>query len=432
MGTTVFTRGAWLLVPGFLCLFMSTSACANGQTLSLFQAVEYSLQNNGEIKALREEKGIREAAKVKAGLLPNPTLEMDGGSGALTGNSAENNLSLGVSQEILLAGKREKRLTIAERELEMYRWQLMDRERLLRDEVKSTFYDLVLAEKRLKLSKSFISLNQQLFDVTKERLKHNDIPELEVNLAQVELARSAGKKMEAEKKLKQDQAKLFQLMGLPLGENPAMSGEFSKRIFLKKDLVVLKRLAYENRPDIKALKAEKIRGDSGITLAEAEKIPNLTAGLAVKRDTTSNEFGGVQESDTAYTVGLKLSVPIPLFDRNQAGIQEAHAKKSSAETRLLSVIQRVERETETAHADFLNAESILAMYQADILTQLEKNLKLTQEAYRLGEVGILAVIEEQKKFFEVNDGYLTALRDRQTALLKLETAVATDLAGGVQ
>jgi len=43
---------------------------------------------------------------------------------------------------------------------------------------------------------------------------------------------------------------------------------------------------------------------------------------------------------------------------------------------------------------------------------------MVQEAYRLGEVGILTVIEEQKKFFEVNDGYLAALYNRQTALDK--------------
>ena len=49
-----------------------------------------------------------------------------------------------------------------------------------------------------------------------------------------------------------------------------------------------------------------------------------------------------------------------------------------------------------------------------------------------GEVGILAVIQEQKKFFEVNEGYLTALHDRQTAFAKLESAVATELTGGVQ
>ncbi|MFH1028088.1 MAG: TolC family protein, partial [Pseudomonadota bacterium] len=92
----------------------------------------------------------------------------------------------------------------------------------------------------------------------------------------------------------------------------------------------------------------------------------------------------------------------------------------------------IEREVETAYASYLNSEKVLSLYKTNIIPQLEENLKLTQEAYRLGEVGILAVIQEQKKFFEVSDGYLTALHDRQTALMKLESAVATELTGGVQ
>jgi len=432
MGTTVFTKGAGFLVPGLLWLLASAPAWAEVRALSLPQVIEYSLQNNGDIKALREEKGIRDAAKVKAGLLPNPTLEVEGGTGALTGNSGENNLSLGVSQEIILAGKREKRLALAERELEMYRWQVQDRERLLRDAVQSAFFDLILAEKRLALSKRFIVLNHQLSNVTKERLKSGDVPELEITLVKVELARSEGKKMEAEKTLRQDQARLFQLIGLPSGENPAISGDFTLKISLPRDLAALKQLALENRPDLRALKVEKNRGDSDVILAEAESIPNLTAGLAVKRDTTTIELGGLQDRDTTYTVGMKLSMPIPLFDRNQGGTQEALAKKSSAGSRLLTATKMIEREVEATYASFVNTEGVLALYRNEILPQLETNLQLTQEAYRLGEVGILAVIEEQKKFFEVNDGYLAALHGRQTALLKLETTVATDLTGGVQ
>jgi cobalt-zinc-cadmium efflux system outer membrane protein len=72
------------------------------------------------------------------------------------------------------------------------------------------------------------------------------------------------------------------------------------------------------------------------------------------------------------------------------------------------------------------------LYRTNIIPQLEENLKLTQEAYRLGEVGILAVIQEQKKFFEVSEGYLTAQHDRQTALVKLESAAATELTGGAK
>ena len=90
-------------MPGILCLLASVPAlAAETQQLALPQVVEVSLQNNGDLKSFREEKGIRDAGKTRAGLLPNPTLDLEGGTGALTGSSDENNLTIGVSQEFLL------------------------------------------------------------------------------------------------------------------------------------------------------------------------------------------------------------------------------------------------------------------------------------------------------------------------------------------
>jgi len=432
LGITVFGRIERLLAPGILCFLLSTPVFAETQKLVLPQVIEISLQNNGELKSFREEKGIRDAGKIRAGLLPNPTLELEGGTGALTGSSAENSLSVGVSQELLLAGKREKRLAIAESELEVYRLQLADRERLLVKEVKTAYYDIILTEQRIALSDRSITLNRQLLDVAKERLSAGDIPELEINLVKVELARSEGARIDVERTLLQNQEKLWMLMGLSLGEYPSIVGGVETEIAMTKKLVDLKQLALGKRPDLKALDAEKSRGEADIALAQAEGIPNLTAGIALKRDTTTMEIGGIEGKDTAYTISLKLSMPIPLFDKNQAGVQEAKAKKSSSESRLLAAARNAEREVETAYASLQNAEKVLLLYKSNIIPQLEENLKLTQEAYRLGEVGILSVIQEQKKFFEVNEGYLTALHDRQTALVKLETAVASDLSGGVR
>jgi cobalt-zinc-cadmium efflux system outer membrane protein len=82
--------------------------------MSLSNAVEYVLQHNGELKALRSEKEIRESGMVRAGTLPNPRLDLEASSGALTGSSDESSVSLGISQEFLLAGKRDKRLAAAE------------------------------------------------------------------------------------------------------------------------------------------------------------------------------------------------------------------------------------------------------------------------------------------------------------------------------
>lgn len=432
MGTTASARGALLLVPGILCILSSTPVRGEEQALSLPRVIELSLQNNGDLNAFREEKGIRDAGKVRAGLLPNPTLELEAGTGTLTGSGDENNLSIGISQEFPLAGKRDKRLAIAERDLEIYRWQLADRERLLREEVKAAFHDAVLAQERTGLADRAIELNRQLLEVTRERLAAGDIPELEMNLVKVELARSEGSRIDVAKGLNQSQARLWTLMGLPGGESPALAGNLDAGVPMTTSLPDLKRLAGENRPDIKALETEKSRGETDITLARAEGFPNLTAGLFYSHERRADATGAGEEKVRDNLLGIRLSLPLPLFDRNQAGIQEARARRSSAESRLLAATRNVEREVETAYARYRNSEKVVSLYKATIIPQLEENLHLTQEAYRLGEVGILAVIQEQKKFFEVSEGYLTALHDRRTAFVNLEAAVATELTGGAQ
>jgi cobalt-zinc-cadmium efflux system outer membrane protein len=432
MGKNMRPRGVLLLVTGMVCILSSVPVWAAEPALTLSRVIEYSLQHNGDLRSFREEKGIFDAGKVKAGLLPNPTLDLEAGTGALTGSSAESTFSVGISQEFLLAGKRSKRLALAERELDLYRYQLADRERLVREEVSTVFYDVVLAEKRLILADRFIALNRKLLEVSKARLAAGDIPELEMNLIKVELARSEASRIEVAKVLNQSQEKLATITGLPVGEQYRVSGTFHSITTRSKALSDLKKLALAQRPDMHALEAERGRGAAAVRLARAERVPNLTVGLALWRDTRAMNIGGLEGTDKAYTMGMKLSIPIPVFDHNQAGVQEAQARYSSAESRLSNAIRNVEREVETAYASCLSSEKILLLYHADIIPQLEENLSLTEEAWRLGEVGILGVIQEQKKFFEVSDSYLMALYNRQIALVKLDSTVATEFNGGMQ
>ena len=135
-------------------------------------------------------------------------------------------------------------------------------------------------------------------------------------------------------------------------------------------------------------------------------------------------------SDTQ--LGLRLSMPIPVFDRNRGGRDAAQSRLDAAGSRRLALERSIAAEVESAISRLSSAERILGLYEQGIIPQLKENLKLTQEAYRIGEVGILSVIDEQKKFFEVNDSYLTAQYNKRVASIKLETAVATELSGGVK
>lgn len=397
-------------------------ALSEDTTLTLAEAVALARENNGELKALRQESRIGEAARLKSGLRLNPVLDLEAESGALTGSSSENRLSIGLSQDFLTGGKREKRIAVADSELRRYRASLANAERLLLLEVKQGYHDLVLAQERLDLARKSRELGSRLLHVARERFAAGDIPEIEVNLAQVEVARGEAAIIEAQRDLVPARRKLSTLLGGELSR-PLADGSLPSPAT---DLAALKAQALASRPDLLEARSEAERREAEVALADAERLPDLTAGVALSVESSRTELGGMSERDSEVLLGVKLSMPIPLFDRNQAGLMEARARRSAAEIRSSFARQNVEREVEEAAALLADSEAALRLYSGTILPQLSENLKLVQQAYQYGEIGVIQVIEEQRTFLEVNRAHLAARHQRDSALARLEAAVGIE------
>ncbi|MDO9069644.1 MAG: TolC family protein [Deltaproteobacteria bacterium] len=415
-----------LLLTAFACL----SALAGPLPRSINEIVALALKHSAELAALEKEAAAKHSLAAQAGTFSNPTLELQGVTGALTGSPEERSFSIGVNQEFSLNGKLRMRREVGQREAEVVQRQRDNTARLLKDEVATLALELVLADKRRELATGQVTLNQELVRISDERFKAGDIPELELNLAKVELARAESRLFEVERERIPLRIKIASLTGLK-EYDINLSDKLSASIPTPKtqDLV---NQALTSRPDLLALALERDKAETEKSLAKAEALPNLTVGLFAEWQRGSTEVGGMSSTGSDTQLGLRLSMPIPLFDRNQGGRAAARARLDAAGSRRLALERSIIAEVEAAVSRLSSSEKILEQFEKGIIPQLTENLKLTQEAYRIGEVGILSVIDEQKKFFEVNDDYLSALHGRGVAFIKLETAVATDFTGGAQ
>ncbi|HEY5522088.1 MAG TPA: TolC family protein [Desulfuromonadaceae bacterium] len=428
MSFTPLVRGTVtaLLLQTFICL----PALAEAVPRSINEIVALALKHSAELAALEKEATAKQSLAVQAGTISNPTLELQGVTGTLTGSPEERSVSIGVNQEFSLNGKLRLRREALQREAESLQRQRDNTARLLKDEVASLALDLALADKRRELAAGQVTLNQELVKITDERFKAGDIPELELNLAKVELARSESRLLEVERERIPLCIKIASLTGLK--ENDFnLSDKLSAPIPSPKTQDLVKQ-ALTSRPDLLALALERDKAETENRLAKAEALPNLTAGLFAQWQRGSVELGGLSSTSSDTQLGLRLSMPIPVFDRNQGGRSAALARLDAADSRRLALERTIVAEVEAAISRLSSSNRILSLLEQGIIPQLTENLKLIQEAYRLGEVGILSVIDEQKKFFEVNDGYLSAMHGRRVAFIKLETAAAIDLTGGIQ
>lgn len=415
-----------LLLPALICL----PALAGPVPRNIDAILVLARKHSAELAALEMEAAARQALAVQSGTHANPTLEFEGATGSRSGSPDERSALIGINQEIPLNGKLRLRREAGQRDAEAVRRQRDNAARLLEEEVSILAVDLILADQRHELAAGLVGLNRELETVAAERFRAGDIPELELNIAKVELARAERRFVETEQESVPLCLRMASLTGL---NNDAckVADDFSTPV-VSQTIQELLAQALAMRPDLQALALERGKAETEVRLAGAEAIPNLTAGLFAQRERSATEVGDLSSVSSDTQLGLRLSMPIPIFDRNQGGRNAARARLEAARSRCLALERIIIAEVGAAYSRLSSSERILTLFDQSIIPQLAENLKLTQEAYRLGEVGILAVIEEQKKFYEVNDGYLSALHGRRVAFIQLESAAAIDLNGGVQ
>ncbi|MFZ2949705.1 MAG: TolC family protein [Desulfuromonadaceae bacterium] len=415
-----------LLLPAIVFLPVHAESAPR----SINELVVLALKQSAELSALDKEASAKQSLAIQAGTRNNPTLEFEGSTGSLTGSPEEHSLSIGINQELSLYGKLQLRREAGQREAEAVQRQRDNSARLLKDEISTLGLDYLLASKRQELAADLVKLNRELAVIAEERFKAGDIPELDLNLARVELTRAESGLLEAGREQAPLRTKIASLTGLNESDIE-LSDTFSAPAVspVTRDLV---KMALSTRPDLRALSRERDKAEAENRLAKAEALPNLTAGLFAQWQRSSTEIGGMSSTSSDTQLGVRLSMPIPVFDRNLNGQAAARSRLDAADSRRLAMERSIAAEVEAAVSRVSASERILALFEQGIMPQLKENLKLTQEAYRVGEVGILSVIDEQKKFFEVNDRYLSAQYNRRAASIKLETAVAAELTGGVK
>ena len=103
MMRSILLRGAVFALLSMV--LVSLPAPAETIPRSINEIVALALKHSAELTALENEAAAKQSLAVQAGTLSNPTLELQGVTGSLTGSPEERSVSIGVNQEFSLNGK---------------------------------------------------------------------------------------------------------------------------------------------------------------------------------------------------------------------------------------------------------------------------------------------------------------------------------------
>jgi len=126
--------------------------------------------------------------------------------------------------------------------------------------------------------------------------------------------------------------------------------------------------------------------------------------------------------DQALMAGI--SIPIPVFNRNQGNIEKARHEVVKAESDAAATKLTARNSAFQAHEDMINAYRQADILKSTILPAAEKAFRLAREGYRAGKFAYLEVLDSQRTLFETRAQYIAALRDYHKARAETERLTA--------
>ena len=390
--------------------------------LNLRTVLSLALVRNPELAAFTSEQRAAEARMLQAGVLPNPMLSAElenvGGTGATTKGVRATEATLQLSQLIELGGKRAKRLRLAGLERALTGWDYEVKRLEVLTEAKKAFVDVLVTSERLTFTADLLRLTEQVQRTVSERVKTGKVSPIEATKARI-VAASARLQAQQARHV-HDAAK--QRLAASWGSTTPLFEGVSGSLETTAPVPAFEALAarVQVNPDIARWVAELDARRAHVEVARSKAIPDLTVsgGVRYLNDTKESTFV------------LGFSLPLPLFDRNQGGLGEAHARLTKAEQERRAAEGRMHTALVESYQSLASAANEVTTLHNDVLPAAAEAFHATQEGYRLGKFGFLEVLDAQRTFFETRSRYLEALATYHKAVADVERLSGEELYAG--
>jgi cobalt-zinc-cadmium efflux system outer membrane protein len=394
------------------------SGAPNAGAITLERAWELAENANAALRQARAQRAAAEgeAADASGLLWNNPRLSAERvrrevpqpGAAPETRREA----TIGLEQTFEIAGQQGLRRTASQQQLQALEASIEETRRQIRAEVEQRFVRVLSIQERVETESASLKIIEDAAVSTAKRVAAGEDSRLDGNLAKVEAVRARNQIGLLQEQLTQARAELGATLQLPADELPIVSGALAAAE-PSYTLAQLQESA-ASRPLLRALDHREQAAKNRLSLERAARYPDITVALSSGRE-------GPLAARERLT-GITLSLPLPLFRRNAAGIGRA-----STELTQVQIEQDTERRNSRASVTALwqQLQSLNARVDAlrtSVLPALEENQRLSVKSLQAGEISL-------GQLLLVNRQVLDGRRDMIDALTELRmTQVALRLA----
>jgi outer membrane protein, heavy metal efflux system len=381
----------------------------NGTGLTLEALEQQALASNPSVRRLAALVGAARGNSVQVGLLPNPSVGYEGqqlGSGGL----AEQHGVL-FSQEIVRGGKLRLNRAVADRERMRVEQELAAQQQRVLTDVRITYYQVLLAQRQIELTGNLIRISDEGAQSVDAMFKAKEVGRADILQAQLETENARILAENARNRHESAWRRLAAIVGEPEFAPQPLAGDAASPTKEFKFEESLARLL-EQSPEIAAAAMELERARLALERARVETVANVNVqGLVNWQD---NGIGGKPDG------GVAVSIPLPLFNRNQGGISRAEHEVVAARQALSQLELDLQNRLAPVFEQYANARNQVDRYQKTILLAAQESLDLTRRMYGAGEANYTTLLTAQRTYAQMQINYLDTIQALRIAEVEID------------
>ncbi|MBV8881326.1 MAG: TolC family protein [Planctomycetaceae bacterium] len=390
--------------------------------LSVVQAVEEALRRNLSLLAQRAGLSVTDALLVGARVRPNPVLSLDVdhvnaahlSKGDLTEAAAR------VDVPIVLGGKRDLRIEVAEKDRTLAELQVEDAVRRLRQEVSSACVDVIQAKANLVLAQDNLKTYEDLVRINDRRVQAGAIAAAELQRSKVFMLQFRSSVRRGELELAGARTKLKVLLGRR-SDQPEVDLRDELGIPTSPqgvELPALHQRALAERPDLRALELGRLRAESDLRLQIANGVIDLAAGA---------EYRWNADEPSERLVGFFLTIPLPFFNQNAGEIARARAQREVTLRQAEALRAEIYGDVRSATEEFVSARGLVQSIEGELLRTAREVRDAEHQRYQNGAASFLEFLDAQRAFNDVRQSLNDAQATYRRAVIRLHAAVGSEV-----
>ncbi len=387
-----------------------------GEVLMLAEALSRAEAASPLVRRAHAERQAVAARETGAALLfpSNPLLS---GAAGPRRDPAGDGLEylLHAEQTIEIGGQRSARRAVISRALRTaeLREQVARAETVAR--VRAAYVGAQLARARAEAESAREALVAKLLDAVQSRVENGASSDVDLELARLERGIARRARADAALAATDALARLRLLVGLPAARPLTLDAAVIAPTPRAGDLPALIARAESQRAELAVIASSQEELDADLVRLRREAIPSPTLFVDFERDRPGQVY-----------LGAGLTVPIPVWRRQQGELALAQAERSRLDEELALAGRDVALEVERAFVAESAQRQMAELLDREVLPAAERAVTLMTEGWRAGKFDLFRLLQTSRDASEARRLYLETLGRQWDATINLDRAVGAE------